>query len=84
MTLHITDSWEVRLSNEKNGEDANLGFVLMQALVEMKFTFALERKTFMRRMDRAENYWPYWTVNIILLFSATGQHLQPSLILQAL
>lgn len=55
MTLHITDSWEVRLSNEKNGEDANLGFVLMQALVEMKFTFALERKTFMRRMDRAEN-----------------------------
>lgn len=44
MTLHLTASLRVKLSNEKNNDDADLGFALRQALVDSDFIFALGRK----------------------------------------
>lgn len=48
----------------KKNDDSDLGFVLMQALVEMKFTFALATKKFTKLMDTGAKYSAYGTVNI--------------------
>lgn len=51
VTLHLTASLRVKVTNENKNDDTDLGFVL----VDVEFTFALERK-FTKLVARGEAY----------------------------
>lgn len=65
---------------KKKTDATDLGFVLRQALIDTEFLFASERK-FTKLMDRGQEYSASETGNTQFLFSVTGPHLHPNLIL---